>query len=383
MNPVARELEARLIQTYSAQECLATLLELANLHAAEFHNREGLRAAREALNIARVRLDPASAARALSAATLCHYQRGDYLSAIASGVDAVESCTDGDAAARSGALQAIALALFAVESHDAAMHTAERALADARRSGDSACEAGVRSVLGRIAIGRGAFKAARRELRLAASAFRLVDDEIRQKKAIMQIGDSYREQGNGALAAKCLPQARFYWHRALRVYDLALTTGHSKGDDALALAHRAECHTRLGDLDQACVDAACALDLAREVGSAGVLAPCLLQQGHVLREMGELEAAERACEQAREAAARLEHSDLLVSCLEALSALADLGGRFERAHDLEQTARQRSLERAAALATARTQLAEMSEQHAHAHAAGRRRTQGPLVHCHA
>ena len=380
MRSTVRQLEARLHQASSAVECLAALLELAHLHATEYRHREGLRAAREALNIARARQDAVAAARALTVASTCHYHRGDYLSAVASGLDAVESCDD--AAARSSAQQAMALALHAVQAHEAAVRMAGRALADARACADTSCEAGARAVLGSIALGRGAFKAARRDLRIAASRYRLADDGVRQKKAIAQIGDSYREQGNREHAAQRQPQAHFSWHRALRVYDVAMATGKSAGDDALVLARRAECHCGLGDLAQAGADAACAVDIAHEVGSPIVLAPCLLWQGHVLRGMGEVEAAERACERAREAAARLEHSDLLVSCLHALATLADQRGRFERAQDFEKAAHQLSLERSAALARAREQLAELSEKHAHAKAAGQRRTPG-LLNSHA
>src|SRR5881628_1584609 len=78
MRSPVRELEARFTQAKSAGECLAALLDLASLHAAEFRNLEGLRSARQALNIARARRDTVAVGRALAAATLCHYQRGDY-----------------------------------------------------------------------------------------------------------------------------------------------------------------------------------------------------------------------------------------------------------------------------------------------------------------
>src|SRR5258705_11008109 len=62
-----QELEAQLLQGKSAVECLGILVSLAELHAATFHNREGLRCAREALNITHVRVDLRSAARPLVA----------------------------------------------------------------------------------------------------------------------------------------------------------------------------------------------------------------------------------------------------------------------------------------------------------------------------
>ena len=53
MKATVRELESKLLRTSGDKERLEVLLELARAHAAEFQNREGLRASREALSIAR------------------------------------------------------------------------------------------------------------------------------------------------------------------------------------------------------------------------------------------------------------------------------------------------------------------------------------------
>ena len=136
MKNQVRELEARLIQGKSAVECLAVLLSLADLHAATFRNREGLRCAREALNIARARNDKISAARAFAVALRCHHQRGDYAAAVAAGLDAVEAFGEADLPGRSSALQGVARALVAVEAFDLADDVAQRAAADAAASGN-------------------------------------------------------------------------------------------------------------------------------------------------------------------------------------------------------------------------------------------------------
>ena len=113
-----RELERRFIQATSAGECLATLLDIANHHAASFQNLQGLRAAREALDIARVRGDSLAVGRALRTATLCHYQPGDYVAAVATGLHAVEAYAYGDLLGRFACACSIALALFKVQSTD-------------------------------------------------------------------------------------------------------------------------------------------------------------------------------------------------------------------------------------------------------------------------
>lgn len=362
MKAVVRELEKRLIQATNATECLATLLELAQQHAADFHNLEGLRSAREALNIARDRGDSLAVGRALGTATLCHYQRGDYVAALATGIDAVEAYADGDLLGRSNALQSIALALFAVEAYDRAQAMAARSVADAKASADPQREAGARSVQGCILTDRGRFNDARRHFRHAAACHRLLGDPIRLKKSIANIGHTYRQQGIAHENAGRL-QAAFYWKQALRVYRIALANGQGDADDAIILGAMAECELRLGNVPAAFAEVARALALAREVGSEIILAPCHLWESHILKAMGKLDDAVRACERAVEAAEELEHDEILGDTLKALSALEDQRGRFERASDLEQRALRLALERENFLARVRDEMGPLWDRY--------------------
>ena len=359
MRPPIRELEARLIQAKSAAECLGALLDLADAHAAEFRNLEGLRKAREALNIARTHRDPVSIGRALAAATLCHYQRGDYLSAIATGLDAVDACTEADPAGRSSALQSLALSLHCVKSTDLAQSTATQAVADAKRAKDVLREASARSVLGAVLSDRGAHKQARREFRGAAAAYRRAGDTHRMLKATSNIGHAYRHHAEALATAGQNAVAKFQWKQARRIYDIVLGLAPPPADHAIALGAIAECECRIGNLDaaQAAIDAALALG----VDTPAIKAPCHLWHARILIALGDLKGAERAAEEACIAAQKLEHGDVLASCLQLLSTLNDKQGRFETAQDLERRAQEVTLEREAALAAIRTQLAAVWE----------------------
>lgn len=355
MKAAARDIERRLAQATSAMECLAALLDLAQHHAGAFRNREALRAAREALNIARVRGDTLSVGRALGIATVCHYQRGDYVSAVASGLDAVEAYAEGDLRGRCDAFQSIALALLSVQAYDLAQAIAVRAVDDAKRGGDAQREAGARSVHGVILADRGRFNSARREFRAAAATHRLMRDPARLKKSIANLGHTYRKQADAEERAG-RAQSRFYLKQALRVYRVALETGGSDADDAIILGGIAECLCRMGDLVDAHAQISRALALAREVACPAVLAPCELWESHILKAMGELDAASKACERAALNAAELEHGDILVTCLLAHSSIEDLLGHFERGNDLEKRARRLAREREDLLARVREEM---------------------------
>ena len=361
MRSPVRELEAKVHQAKTAGECLAALLDLASLHAAEFRNREGLRSAREALNIARARNDGAAVGRALAAATLCHYQRGDYVSAVATGLDAVAAYADNDRPGRSSALQSIALALHCVKASELAQVTAEQAIADAVAVADRIREANARSVLGVIAADRGNPREARRHFRTAAARYREAGDPIRVKKAASNIGHTYRQQGNAEALAGKTALAAMRWKQARRVYETALRTATTTADDAILLGAIAECECRLGQLDAARQHVQEALAIA--TGIPMIEAPSHLCLARVLHAQGDLKAAERACERARDAALRLEHGEVLATCLLLQSQLNDLQGRFETAHDLERRAKEVTLEREAELARMRDELALVWERY--------------------
>ncbi|HUP97661.1 MAG TPA: hypothetical protein VM073_06965 [Usitatibacter sp.] len=348
------ELERRLLLASSDAERLPALLELAREHSAAFRNREGLRAAREALTIARRANDTLHVGRALAVATLCHYQRGDYVSAVATGVDAVEACADGDISSRSRALQSIALALFSVESFELAEKAAERSVTDARVSGDREREAYACNVYGAILGDLGRYNRARRQFRVAAGYYRVAGDLQRLKKAASNLGHTYRKQGVASADEPRL--ARMYWTHALRVYRIALASSRHDPDDAIILGSISECECRLGQVEEAYADVGRALDLVRKSPNPAVLANCHLWEGYILQKLGEIHGAQRAFERACEAAATLEHDPVRVTCLQALASLLRARGEEARARELEKRADECAWERSAFLAEVRDQL---------------------------
>ena len=331
MGASARELEARLLQASEEEGRLAILLELARAHAAAFRNREGLRAAREALSIARRRGDTLAIGRALSTATLCHYQRGDYVAAVATGLDAVEAYADGDLGGRSRALQSIALALFSVDAFAGAESAARRAVDDARAAKDPEREAYAGNVLGYIICDRGHFNEARRLFRYSAHYFRLSGDVLRLKKSTSYLGHAYRRQGNMLERGGHMGQARIEWGRAISVYRIAAGIAVHEADDAFIVGEMAECQCRLGRFQEAYATIASAIELARAVNNVQVLANCHLWEGHSLEGMGELEAAERAFDRAVKAAAPLEYDAVLSNALRSLAAIVARRGDGDRA----------------------------------------------------
>lgn len=359
VNRQVRELEARLIQGKSAVECLGVLISLADLHAATFRNREGLRCAREALNIARARNDKLSAGRAFAAAMRCHHQRGDYAAAVAAGLDAVDAFGDADLPARSGALQGLAQALLAVEAFDLAGDVARRAAADAAASGNPAVDASARTVLGTLLMIGDRFAEARRYFREAGAIQRRLGDTLQLKRSAASIAHGYLAQANEARQQGDAPRARLLWRHAIRVFRITVATGFSALEDALAQAGIAECEWRLDNPNEALAAALDGLALANQSRSPLALAHCHLWESHALRDLGKLDAARRACEGARNAAEQLEHDRVLAECLKAESRLNDLAGRFESAQDLEMRAERAGVEREAFLARIRDEVARM------------------------
>ena len=359
MNSSVSELEKKLLLAASEAERLSTLLDLAREHSAAFRNREGLRAAREAIDISRRRKDNLSMGRALAVATLCHYQRGDFVAAVATGLDAVDAYADGDVIGRSRALQSIALALFSVESFELAEKTAARSVADARAGQDREREAYACAVYGVILADGGKFNLARRQFRTAAYYYRVAGDKLRLKKSTSNLGHTYRKQGYAQERKGKPATARMYWAQAVRVYRIALASTRHDPDDAIILGAIAECECRLGQFEEAYADVGRALDLLRRAPNPGVLANCHLWEGHILEALGEMDAAQRALESSVDAASEVEHDEVLVTALQALAAFVAARGDKVRAKSLEKRAGEAAWDRSTYLSDIRDQLRNM------------------------
>ena len=356
MKASVRELNGR--QTQDEATKLAALLDLARDHAAAFRNREGLQAAREALNLARRRHDSFAEGRALGFATLCHFQRSDHVAAVATGLDAID-VNPADALGRSRALQTVALALTSLEAYDHALPMAQKAVAEAIESEDAEREALSRAVLGMILTEIGQFEAARRQFRSAAQHHRTAADVIRLKKVTANLGHTYRKQGAAEERAGHASQARLYWTQALRIYRLAFGAARHDAEDAIVLGSIAECECRVGKVDAAYADVEHGLMLARKTDNAAVIANCHLWEGHILEAMKEHDDAERAFERACEAAGSLEPSKIQASALHALAALVAARGHSARAAEIEARGHKAAEERIEHLAQIRAQLGSL------------------------
>ena len=364
-----RDLEQRVGAARDERERLGLLLQLAGRLAGGFRTREGLRRTREALGIARKLGDRAAVAQALTAATLCHYHRADYHSAVATGVDALEALSPDDPAGRSGALQSIALALFAIGDFARAEDAAERAAREAELSGERDREASAYNVCGFIYADDGRYADARRAFRRSARIYRALGEALMVKKVACNLGHTYRKEG-AALEARQRPgEARRRWRHALGVYRIGLATGSAQANDAIVLGSMGECEWRLGRAEAARAHLEQSLELAQAVGAPRIAASCALWSSRVLESAGESAAAERVALAALSAAEQLEHDEILSECLRHLAGLRAARGDAVGAREAEERAGRATLERSLALAAACEQTAPLWDRFAQAHRA--------------
>ena len=360
VNKGVRQIEMRLLQPAGAGERLGALLQLGAHLAGQGPARDGLRAAREALELSRAAHDECGSGHALALAARCHFQRGDCFAAIASGVDALMSFGDHEPRARADVLRTLALALRRFED----LEHAESAGACAVRlaAGREDCEAAAREAYGGVLAERGRSQQAREELRRAGALYRRVEDRAGVKRAAAAIAHTYRNQANAAQRAGRSEQARLQWRHAVRVYRIGLAFDRASACDAEILAAIAECECGLGDIDAAYEHAGMAVTLAADTAAGATLARARLCESRALQAMGRLPAAERACGHAATAADEAREERLLVECLRAQARLNDLLGRFESAADLEDRARRAEQQHRALLARMRAELAPLLER---------------------
>jgi tetratricopeptide (TPR) repeat protein len=359
----ARDLESQVARAADDSGRLAALLELAAHQASTFRLREGLLAAKAAIEIARCLGDRIAEGRALASATWCHYHRGDFAAAMAAGLDALDALSAGTPGDRARALQSLALALLATEAFDPAESAAAQAVSEARRGKDIAREAPARAVLGFILADAGRFEEARSQFRLAARRFRALGDTARVKRLVSDVGHAHRKQGTALRDAGYPRAARQRWRQALRVYRVALAAGELDADDAIILGSMGECACRLGDSAAARLRLEHALQLARSVANPRILADCHLWTSHALRLAGDLDGAEREADEALRAAARLEGDADLADYLRAAAIVQERLGRHERARELRERASNGAAERSARLERLREELVALWERH--------------------
>ena len=337
---------------------MRALLAEARQAIADFNPRNGLKAAAEALRIARHQGDSRSEAEALSIATVCHYQRGDYVSSAATGVDAYATIREHRLAGRSHALHSVALALFSVAEFHRAEEAAARAIRYAHREGDAMQEASTRGMLGYILADSGQYEQALGQFRRARALYKKAGDPVRVKKTSSNSGHALRKCGLD-LFSRSPEAARRCWTRALRFYRAALACGRSRVDDAIILGSMGECSLLLGRLDAAEDYLAAAADKTQPKDPAVVVGNLEWRRGELARARGRWDEAERRLLVAIEAADGVDNDDLAVQGRESLALLAlDRGDKVEARRGREE-ARRLKAERQQALAGFRREMRPM------------------------
>lgn len=320
----------------------AALRESASL-ASAFESRSALRAVSEALRLARRLRDPRAEAQSLVLATQCHYQRGDYVAAVATGLDACATYADNDLEGRSHVFHSVALAFFSVAEFRRAEEAARRAIRYASREHESLAEAMARSTLAFVLCDSAQFDEALLQLRRARARFRKLGDELRVKKATSNTGHVWRKRGIAFAAARNADAARRCWQKSMRYYRAALNTGASRLDDAIILGSLGESALRLGQFHEAIAHLDAAAERTGPRDAARIVAHIALRRGEAELALKRSAAAERHLRVAVEQALSLDNDEIGLEAREALARLCDERGdgsqarawREERARLLE------------------------------------------------
>lgn len=130
-NPTKADLlQRRVDEALDDPARLAALLALARHYAEAADGVRGLAAASQARTLAMALKDPVALSHALNSASVSHYHRSDYLSAVATAMDALDYAVRiGDRLEIAGSHATIGIALFALGDVDMANQIAARGLA--------------------------------------------------------------------------------------------------------------------------------------------------------------------------------------------------------------------------------------------------------------
>ncbi|APV48396.1 hypothetical protein BWI17_01050 [Betaproteobacteria bacterium GR16-43] len=323
---------------------------------AAFESRDALRALGEALRLARRLGDARSEAQVLALATQCHYQRGDYVSAVANGLDACATYGRNDLEGRCHAFAGVALAFFSVREFKRAEESARRAIRFATRERESLAEAQARSTLAFILADTGRFEEALSELRRARLRYRKAGDLLRLKKASSNAGHTWRKWGD-ALAREDDPEgARRCWQRAMRYYRAAFAGQRSRLDDVIILGCLGECALRLGLVPEAAAHLSAAGERLKPKDPTPILATFYLLRGEVEQAQQRWSWAERHLKTALAESDSLENDEVSVGARAALARLYEAQGDAARARQWKAEAKRVAEEQDESLSGFRRQM---------------------------
>lgn len=362
MSTTVQALAPRTVVTTDGER-LEALLQLAGELAQGFESREGLKAAGEALRLARRMHDGAGEARALSCATLCHYHRGDYVAAVATGLDACATFSDHHLSGRSHALQGVSLAFFSVGEFRRAEQAARQSIAAAAQDGARRDEATARNVLGYVLADDGRFDEALVAFRQARGRFKALGDTLGVKKTTSNAGHAWRKRGLAQVPARDPEGAKRSWRRAMRYYRSALPMGRSRLDDAIILGSLGECTLRLGHPHEALAHLAAAAHRTGPKDARRIVAHIELHRGEACRALHRWAEADRHLQAALEGAETLENDELGLDARLSMARLAEDRGRADEARLWREAARKLRESRREALTAFRREMRPLWDQH--------------------
>ena len=187
--------------TTHARERTQTLTQLAMDCARAGLLREGLDAVKEASRLAQANGLDLEHAEAMSAASLCHYFRGDHMMAIASGLDAYQGFAARNEWARMGhALTPIAAACREIDAPDLSVNALEGCLTIATKLGDRFLEARTRNTMGVVLGDIGRFDEAESHFHASRACLQETDQASYLPKVIANLGSLNRKRADAALS---------------------------------------------------------------------------------------------------------------------------------------------------------------------------------------
>jgi len=346
--------------TREAESAERAQLEAALVRAREFtagfDSRESLKAAGQAIRLARRLKDARAEAEGLLLATTCHYQRGDYVSAVANGIDACATYRQNDLEGRSHAFSGVALAFFSVRDYKRAEEAARRAIHYAARDHESTLEATARSTLAFALAEAGRFDEALAELARARRSYRKAGDAVRMKKSSSNTGHTLRKQGHAQLAARDAEAARRSWRRAARWYGVALAIGQSRLDDAIIQGAWAECLLMLERVPESLRRVTAAQALQQPGDPKPIVASLTLWRAECERALGHWTAAERLLKETIDEADAIDNDEVSVDARVAMGRLFEARGDAVRGRQWRGDARRVAEAQVASFAEFRRQM---------------------------
>jgi tetratricopeptide (TPR) repeat protein len=324
------------------------LIQLAMECARAGLSREGLDVVKEASRLAQQHGLDLEYAEAMSAASLCHYFRGDHMMAIASGLDAYQGFAARNEWAKMGhALTPIAAACREIDAPDLSVSALEGCLTIAAKLGDRFLEARTRNTMGVVLGDIGRFDEAESHFHASRGCLLETDQKSYVPKVIANLGslnrkraDAALSQGDGAAVMPLLRQGIELLQQGLDADEI----GGNAYEAADKLCTMGELHLLLEEPERARDFANRARELGRLLKHQQIAVESSLVLGRISMAEGKWEAAEKelrgALETARAAEIRplqIEGHKRLAECFLAMGRVRDAAAQAALENEMRTT----------------------------------------------